>query len=99
MSDQPNTKEDNFLSIFFEVIFVFALGVGILMGLTGILYFVGIDWLWLNIKHVSDEGDFGFGIIISFGCLAIALAIYDGQFIGKVKRTHWSKKSDKRGNG
>ncbi len=80
-----------FLSVLYGVVYIYALGLSALVILSGILNFVGVDWLWLKVKNVFDVGGFGVLLIVVFGCFALALAIYDGQFVGKVKKSHWSK--------
>jgi hypothetical protein len=82
---------NGFLSVLYGVAHIYALGLSALVFLSGILNFVGVDWLWLKVKHAFDDGGFGVLLIVVFGCFAVALAIYDGQFVDKVKKSHWSK--------
>ena len=84
--------EDNFLSVLYDVLIVFALGGSALLLISGGLQLAGFDFLWFRLKYAFDDGGYGVILIVLFGCFSIAFAIYDGQFVGKVKSSHWSKK-------
>ena len=78
-----------FLDLWWRVTFCFILGNGIFAVLVMLLwYVVGIDY-WTGWADAFAHS----WLIVLIGCTAVALAIYDGQFIGDVKRSHWSNKT------
>jgi len=85
----------SFLFVFYSVLFIFGLGVGALMLLSGLLYLAGVDWLWARCEQTFNNAGIGIILIIFFGCLSVALAIYDGEFVGRVKASHWSKRQQR----
>lgn len=76
--------------LWFDVLFIFALAFSAIVLVSGLLYFFGFPGLWGS--FVDLIGRKIFILVYLAGCFLVALAIYDGQFVGRVKKSHWSKR-------
>jgi hypothetical protein len=88
-------KVSKFGNLFFKVIFIFLLGVGILSIPLFIIDFTintqMADYLLSN-KALFDN-KMGISLAVLVGIISVALAIWDGQFVDDVKPTHWSRQN------
>jgi hypothetical protein len=79
-----------FFNVWWRVLFVFVLGNSFLAILVILLEWVGIDFY----SEWKEACRLGWPIAI-VGCTAIALAVYDGQFIDAVKPSHWTNRKQR----
>lgn len=79
--------------LWFDVLFIFALAGSAIVFVSGFLYFFGFPGLWNAFSDLLGRKIFI--LVYLAGCFVVALAIYDGQFVGRVKKSHWSKKDSR----
>ena len=72
------------------VLFIFALAFSAIVLVGGLLYFFGFPGLRNAFANLIGRKIFI--LVYLTGCFLVALAIYDGQFAGRVKKSHWSKR-------
>lgn len=85
-----------FWSVYFGVLFIFALSGSATALIGGALDFFGASGLWNAFEELFHNSGAISALLYFMGCFFVALAIYDGQFVGQVKKMHWSKKVDGR---
>lgn len=75
-------------SVLWKTLMINFLGIGLLIGVSLLLDFVFgseiSDWITLSWKSTM--------VVNGVGTIAVALAIWDGQFIDDVKPTHWTRR-------
>ena len=88
-------KVYKFGSLFIKVIFVFILGVVVVSIPLFVIDFTVnsqmADYLLSN--EALFDNKMGLRLLDLVGTAAVALAIWDGQFVDDVKPTHWSRQN------
>ena len=83
---------ETLFKVFWKVLFINCGGIGcVFLPLFFIDLISGtnlIDWIWYN--------NSGLGILHLIGIISVSVAIWDGQFHGHLKSTHWFWKTDQK---
>jgi hypothetical protein len=79
-----------FFSVWVGVLFLFALGNSAIAIVGWLLYFVGFSGLLDGFSGLFAQKMYLVSVLV--GCFMTAVAIYDGNFVGRVKKSHWSRK-------
>ncbi len=74
--------------VFFKVLFCFGIGSGIPILVSGLTELLSGSHAVQTLIGTMD----GVAVLIVFGLFGVTLAIWDGQFVGQVKPTHWTRR-------